>query len=225
MTGSWDRLRQARLKWMEGQPELRTAEDVARRFGWKPVTYRSHERAPEDNGRLIDVRWAKEYAERFGVSWSWLLSGEGDSAAPVQRMAPIVGYVGADPSGKVLYAEGQESGDLVPIPPGGSDKAVALEVRGHSMRGVADEGSLIYFEDQHTTPSRDMVGHVVVAELAGGEVVVKRLLKGSRAGVYDLESIAGPTIEDAKIVWAAEVTAIVPPRQARRIIRRGAAPG
>jgi hypothetical protein len=135
-------------------------------------------------------------------------------------MVRIIGSVGANPDGTVLYATGQEAGDLAPIPPGGSARASALEVRGHSMRGWADDGSLIYFEEQRTTPSPDMLGHVVVAELDTGEVLVKRLLRGSKAGVYDLESIAGPTRNDARLKWVAEITAVIPPKHAKRIIVR-----
>ena len=43
-------------------------------------------------------------------------------------------------------------------------------------------------------------------------------LRGSRPGLYDLESIAGPTRHDARLRWAAHITAIIPPYQARRII-------
>jgi hypothetical protein len=60
------------------------------------------------------------------------------------------------------------------------------------MRGVADDGALIYFEDQRTPPTPDMLGHVVVVETDTDEVLVKRLLRGSRPGLYDLESVAGP---------------------------------
>jgi len=88
----------------------------------------------------------------------------------------------------------------------------------HSMRGLADDGALIYFEDQRSHPSSDMLGHVVVVETDTDEVLVKRLLRGSRPGVYDLESIAGPTRHDARLRWAAHITAIIPPYQARRVI-------
>jgi hypothetical protein len=67
-----------------------------------------------------------------------------------------------------------------------------------------------------------MLGHVVVVEIDTDEVLVKRLLRGSRPGLYDLESIAGPTREDARLRWAAHITAIIPPFQARRIIRGAA---
>ena len=61
------------------------------------------------------------------------------------------------------------------------------------MRGLADDGALIYFEDQRSSPSSDMLGQVVVVETDTDEVLVKRLLRGSAPGLYDLESVAGPT--------------------------------
>lgn len=142
---------------------------------------------------------------------------------PRSGYVPIVGMVGADPEGRVLFANGDNPGDLAPIPPGGSRKARALEVRGHSMPFFAEDGALVYFEDQHTQPTRDMLGRVVVVETAGGEVLVKRLLRGSTADVYDLESINGPTRRDEQLNWAAFVTAVIPPPKSQELILRGAA--
>ena len=89
------------------------------------------------------------------------------------------------------------------------------------MRGLADDGALIYFEDQRTPPTPDMLGQIVVVETDTEEVLVKRLLKGSCSGRFDLESIDGATRHDARLRWAAHITAIVPPFQARRILIRG----
>lgn len=85
---------------------------------------------------------------------------------------------------------------------------------------LADDGSLIYFEDQKTEPTPDLIGEVCAVETEDGRVLVKRLLRGSAPGLFDLESIVGPTIKDVRLRWAAEITNIVPPRQARRIIVR-----
>jgi transcriptional regulator with XRE-family HTH domain len=208
------RLRQARLA-----KGFETASAAADAFGWNRNTYGSNE-----NGNApFSYRRAKEYAAAFGVRPEWLYDAAGAMAPAAEAgLVPIIGRVGANPDGLVLFATGQEPGDLAPIPPGGSDKAVALLVVGHSMRGVADDGALIYFEDQRTAPTSDMLGHVVVVEVDTDEVLVKRLLRGSRAGRYDLESVAGPTREDARLRWAAHITAIIPPFQARRIIRSAA---
>jgi transcriptional regulator with XRE-family HTH domain len=52
--------------------------------------------------------------------------------------------------GDVIQTTGQEAYDMAPVPPGGTTDSVALEVKGHSMRAIAEDGALIYFEDQRT---------------------------------------------------------------------------
>ncbi|MBX3484816.1 LexA family transcriptional regulator [Phenylobacterium sp.] len=213
--GRAQRLRQARQD--RGYDTAAAAADA---FGWSRNTYASNE-----NGNApFSYRRAKEYAAAFGVSPEWLY----DAAGPMQAggagdgMVPVIGSVGANPDGTVLFALGQDPAELTPVPPGGTDRARALRVAGHSMRGLADDGALIYFEDQRTAPTPDMLGQVVVIETDTDEVLVKRLLRGSRGGLYDLESIAGPMRRDARLRWAAHITAIIPPFQARRIIRGSA---
>lgn len=213
-----ERLRQARLA--RGYASARDAASANR---WNVNSYSSNE-----NGNApFSFAKAKAYGDAFHVRPEWLYDGIGgpdDAEAAVrgdiETLAPIIGRVGADSEGAVLFATGQSAGDLAPIPPGGTHRAVALQVVGHSMRGLVDDGGLIYFEDQRRTPTADMLGHVVVVETDQDEVLVKRLLRGSRSGVYDLESIVGPTRRDCKLRWAAHITAIIPPFQARKIVRR-----
>ena len=208
------RLRQARN--VRGYETAAAAADA---FGWSRNTYASNE-----NGNApFSYRRAKAYAAAFAVSAEWLYDGAGGAQLPGDGgLVPVIGQVGANPDGTVLFALGQDPAELAPIPPGGTARARALRVAGHSMRGVADDGALIYFEDQRTPPSPDMLGHVVVVETDTDEVLVKRLLRGSRSGVFDLESVAGPVRQDARLRWAAHITAIIPPFQARRIIRGAA---
>jgi transcriptional regulator with XRE-family HTH domain len=214
MDGRAQRLRQART-----DRGFETAAAAADAFGWSRNTYASNE-----NGNApFSYRRAKEYAAAFGVGAEWLYDAAGAmQPAGASGMAPVIGRVGANPDGLVLFATGDDPLELAPIPPGGTDQARGLRVVGHSMRGVADDGALIYFEDQRTPPSPDMLGHVVVVETDTDEVLVKRLLRGSRPGLFDLESVAGPMRQDARIRWAAHITAIIPPFQARRIIRGAA---
>lgn len=210
------RLRDARIS-----AGFDSARAAAKAFGWNTNSYASNENgnAPFSYGA------AKKYAEAFGVTAEWLYDGAGapepDAATPdpAHLLVPVIGRVGADPEGAVLFATGQGTGDLVPLPPGGSEKAVALRIAGHSMRGLADDGGLIYFEDQRTPPTPDMLGQVVVVETDTDEVLVKRLLRGSRRGRYDLESLSGPTRHDCRLRWAAHITAIIPPHHARKILR------
>lgn len=214
------RLRQARLA-----AGFDTAAAAAEAHGWNRNTYASNE-----NGNApYSWRRSREYAAAFGVRPEWLYDAQSPQTGPQSGSlsgsqagpAPIIGRVGADPGGEVLLAGGQAPPEFAPLPPGGTERAVALRVTGHSMRGLADDGALIYFEDQRTPPSPDMLGQVVVVELETGEVLVKRLLRGASPGRYDLESVAGPTRRDAQLRWAAHITAIVPPWQARRILIQG----
>ena len=213
MDGRAQRLRQARTD--RGHETAAAAADA---FGWSRNTY-----AANENGNApFSYRRAKEYAAAFGVSAEWLYDASGSAqVAGAEGLVPVIGNVGGNPDGTVLFATGQDPAELAPIPPGGTAQARALKVAGHSMRGVADDGALIYFEDQRTPPSPDMLGHVVVVETDTDEVLVKRLLRGSTSGRFDFESLAGPTRHDARLRWAAHITAIIPPYQARRIIIRG----
>lgn len=217
--------RAIRLKIARQGAGFSTAAAAAVKFNWNRNTYASN----ENGNATYSYARAKEYAEALGVRPDWLYDGtdttDPDAGNPPKGpdpiLVPIIGRVGADSEGVVLFATGQEAGDLAPLPPGGTSRAVAVRIVGHSMRGVADDGGLIYFEDQRTPPTPDMLGHVVVVETDADEVLVKRLLRGSKAGRYDLESVVGPTKENCKIRWAAHITAIIPPHQARRIIRSG----
>ena len=210
--------RSARLRHARTESGFETAAAAADAFGWNRNTYASNE-----NGNApFSYRKAKEYAAAFNVRPEWLYDAAGSMRTGGEGgFVHIIGRVGANPEGSVLFATGQEAGDLAPIPPGGTERAVALRVVGHSMRGVADDGALIYFEDQRTPPTPDMLGHVVVVEVDTDEVLVKRLLRGGKPNRYDLESLAGPTRRDAKLRWAAHITAIIPPYQARKVIRFG----
>jgi DNA-binding XRE family transcriptional regulator len=206
-----DRLRQARIA-----AGFERASDAAARFGWNENTYKSNE-----NGNApFSFRKARDYAEAFAVRAEWLYDETGPVQAGAEPMVRIIGRVGADTEGAVIHTTGQEGFDTAPVPPGGTSAAVALEVVGHSMRAVAEDGSLIYFEDQRNPPTPDMLGYYCIVETEDGRVLFKRLLRGSSSGLYMLESQVGPPIEDVRLRWAAEPTAIIPPKQARRIIRR-----
>lgn len=139
---------------------------------------------------------------------------------PGEIYVPIIGRVGADTEGTVIHADAQRGFDTAPLPPGGTPRAAALEVVGPSMPWLAEDGSLVYFENQRTPPTEDMIGYYAIMELEDGRVLIKRLLRGTKPGHYSLMSQVGPPIEDVRIRWAAEPTAIIPPRQAQRIIRR-----
>lgn len=217
MAEQHDRLRMSRIA-----AGFKTQAEAVRRYGWNPNSYKSN----ENGNASFGFDQAVEYATAYRVQPEWLYRGSGPRHAHGE--VPIIGRVGADPEGRIIRAHGQAANDMVPAPTGGTSEAVALEVDGHSMRGFADDGALVYFENQHTPPTDDMIGEIVVVQIASGEhdaddedILIKRLQRGSADGLYDLESIVGPPLRDVRIRWAAEITQITPPRQARRLIRRG----
>lgn len=205
-----DRLRAARR-----DAGYSSASDFARAIGVSQHTYIQH----ENGTRAFDADVAARYARGAKTTPEWLLYER--RGAPKADMREIVGYAGADPEGSILFAHGQGTGDYAPMPPNGSPTAQAIEIRGHSMPFLAEDGSLVWFDDQKTHPDPEMIGHVVVVQLDTDEVLIKRLLRGSKKGLYDLESIAGPTRNDVKPVWIARIITIIPPLEARRIIQRG----
>ena len=208
--GQGERLRQARIA-----ADFETATAAADRFGWPLNTYKANE-----NGNApFSFRRAKDYGAAFGVRAEWLYDGSGMASGPAGGGARVLGLTGASPGSERRYATGQDPAFTVPVPPGGSEDSCAVVVRGTSMRGFADDGALIYFEDQLAEPTAEMVGKVVVVETDDDQVLVKRLTRGGAPGLWDLESIEGETLRDVSLRWAALITAIVPPHVARRLLQ------
>lgn len=125
-----------------------------------------------------------------------------------QPMVPIVGYVGA---GAVMhyYALADSPDEFVPMPEGGNENTVAVEVRGSSLGSIFDTW-LVYYDRVHETPTSDMLGKLCVVGLPDDRVLVKRIRRGSAPGLFNLESNTEGLIEDAEIVWAARVRTMTP---------------
>lgn len=66
-----------RLRWARMRSPFETAADTARSLGIKPGTYRTYERAPDENGRKPDISEMLRIAKKLKVSWVWLVSGSG----------------------------------------------------------------------------------------------------------------------------------------------------
>lgn len=193
-----------RLKWArEHHGQYAKATDAAKAFGWTVSTYLGHENGDRNPSRTA----AKRYARAYRVRWEWLLDEDGPAIAGTQE-APIVGLV-SGPSEIHLYPKGKVQ-HTTELPPGGKTSTVAVEVQGGSMRGIADDKWLIFFDDEHRPPSADLVGKLCVLELDAGEILLRVLQPGRKKGRYDLESATEPTIRDAKVKWAARVTWLKP---------------
>jgi phage repressor protein C with HTH and peptisase S24 domain len=195
MGESNDRLKEARVRAGFG-----SARSAAIRYGWTVSTYASHE-----NGQTpVPIDAARAYAKAFKTSAAWILTGEGSSEG---LYVPIVGYVGAGAEVHPFSDQGElDQGAWFDF---ANAATVGVRVRGDSMRGRADDGDLLYYDERRNPPTPDMSGKLCVVGLADGRVLVKQLFLG-RDGTYNLFSTNADPIMDAEIEWAARVTAIVP---------------
>lgn len=142
-----------------------------------------------------------------------------DETAPAIRTVPIVGYAGAGPDGSVLFAEGQGNYGEADAPPGAAETSEALEVRGESMLGIANDGWLIFYEER-IAPDPEHIGEPCVCWLANGKVLVKIPQPGTSPGLFHLESQNARTMRDQVVETMALVTDIKTRAAARRFIRK-----
>ncbi|MCC2110948.1 MAG: helix-turn-helix domain-containing protein [Hyphomicrobiales bacterium] len=152
-----------------------------------------------ERDRVPSIDKFSALAEALGTSAAELLEG----GTPAQRSIPLVGHVG---DGQALHAAIDEAPfGFVEAPPGVSaDTTVAVEVRGNSMYPLLDRGDLIYYEKRGAAPEL-LVGKLCVVKLTDGRIFVKRLRRGSARGLYTLESLNGPPVEDVTVDWAARI--------------------
>lgn len=66
------------MQWQEKAGIKPDATAAAESIGMNPHTYRAYERGPESSkSTTLDGQSAIRFARKYGVSWQWLLSGEG----------------------------------------------------------------------------------------------------------------------------------------------------
>lgn len=147
-------------------------------------------------------------AERTGVTVDWLAQGANGDAVP-SKAATLRGMVGAG-SDMILYAEGNETGEMVSAPANATPTTVAVRIRGDSM-GKLLAGWYAYYDEARQLHPRDLIGRQCVVGLKDGRVMLKLLEKGQKPKRFDLWSQTQAPIYDAEILWAAEVIALLPP--------------
>lgn len=117
--------------------------------------------------------------------------------------SPMVGYVGAGAEAH-LFNDGQGPFGMVDAPDGSTDATVAVEIRGESLGSFFDRW-LVFYDDVRDPPTMDLIGKLCVIGLPDGRVLIKKLAKGSQAGLFTLLSQFESPIFDQSIMWAAKV--------------------
>lgn len=100
-----------------------------------------------------------------------------------------------------------------------SHGVVGAEISGSSAEPWALEGDLIFWRRHAMGVLSEDVGRPVVAQLASGRIVLKRLLHGSRPGLWTLMSLnpAHPNLVDVEVEWASRVLPPLPRDQVRKV--------
>lgn len=169
-----------------------TQDDMAEVAGVSRSQYTKYEAAGHDPPEYVLTR----LAAHFGVSPSFLRYGPSDS-----RMLRVSGLVGA---GAQIEAGEIYSDRVVEIPASWSD-ATAYEVRGQSCWPIYDEGDVIVIRGEQRFNEQECLGRMCLVETADGIGLVKRLRRGTREGLYTLESPNAPPIDDVAITSARPV--------------------
>lgn len=157
-------------------------------------------------------RWAAA-SRKLPIEWALKLA-PALSTTPEQlvfppRKVPIVGYVGA--GAKVYSIDDAEmgAGSLgeadVDAPLDLGPDAVAVKVKGDSMRPAYRDGDLIFYDRRLESDFESLIGEECVVELEDGSHYVKEVYLGSAAGQWTLLSHNASPIPDVRLRWAARV--------------------
>jgi len=72
------------------------------------------------------------------------------------------------------------------------------------------EGWLIFYGPEHQGVAEECLGKLCVVQVKDGPTLLKTLKRGSRKGLFRLESWNAPPREDVRLAWAARVIDIRP---------------
>jgi transcriptional regulator with XRE-family HTH domain len=186
--------------------KYRRPTDAAKAFGWTVPTYLGHENGDRNPSRAAAIRYGRAY----GFRWEWILEGEGAPQSKVLNVrVPIAGEIRRGSA--VHFYSDEKIKNTAELPPGGTASTLAIEVCEGSMRGIADDDWLFFFDHVRQPPTSELMGKLCIVELDAGQVLVKKLAPGRKKGRYDLESaVSEPTLRDQRVKWAARVTWIKP---------------
>ena len=197
-----------------------SASAASSKAGLSKDAIRNIERSVEQNKEAgASTMTLTKLAPVLQTTASWLIEGTGPEEGFEVVMSPIVGKAGAGPDGSVLFATGDGNFGEVPAPEGASTNTSALEVQGDSMRGLANDGWIIFYEERED-PNEEHMGEPCVCFLEDERVLIKTPYPGSQPGLFHLESMNAQMMLDVAVRQFAFITDIKPRRSARKHIRR-----
>lgn len=169
----------------------------------------------ENGERNLSVKNLNLFAHALSVEPNELLP----ASEPKVRanIVAVMGRVGAGseilPEMEQLPPEGLFEIEVAfPLP----DDAIAFEVEGESMWPRYDPGDIIICWSQGINPS-EILGWEAAVKTTNGKRYLKRVLKGSQPGTYDLESHNAPPIRGVHLEWVASIQSVIRSGQWRKL--------
>lgn len=134
-----------------------------------------------------------------------------------------MGYVGAGAEIAPEFEQPPPEGfDQVELPFEMPAEMIGFEVSGDSMLPEYDPGEIIVcFRDQRRS-TESYLGKKAVVRTAEGLRFLKRIVRGPRRGLFNLESWNARTLEAERIEWVGEIVATVKADGVRHIGKRRA---
>ncbi|WGG61494.1 XRE family transcriptional regulator [Brucella intermedia] len=160
----------------------------------------------ESGERNLSVRNMNLFAHALNVEPKDLLAAANER--PKTAVA-VMGRIGAGaeirPDEEQIPPEGlYEIETFFPLP----DDAIAFEIEGDSQYPRYDPGDIIICWRHSSTPEH-LVGSEAAVKTADGRRYLKRILRGSQPGTFDLESHNAPPIRGVEIQWAGSIQSVI----------------
>lgn len=170
----------------------------------------------ENGERNLSIKNLNLFAHAFSVQPSDLVVDR-----QAKRSVGVMGLIGAgaeiSPEEEQVPPEGLYE---VEIPYDADEDAVAFEVVGDSMWPRYDPGDIIICSSVGDR-LESLVGWEAAVRTGDGRRYLKRVLRGSSAGTFDLESHNASPIRGKQIVWAAEILHVVRAGKWRKLTAAG----
>lgn len=219
-----ERIRKAqgeRLKAVRVEAGFPSARAAALSNNWSEQTYRAH----EGGWRTIGLDDAERYARRFrhfgiDVTARGILFGDDNGESVFENESDTVRVLGVISAGGLIETSSEQvdHNDLVrvTIPFQVPIDTIGFRVVGMSMHPRYDPNDIVLCSS-HGQPASSLVGLYSAVTADDGNRYLKRILKGSRKGLFHLESCNAMLMPDIKIIWSSEIIVTIHEPHWRRI--------
>lgn len=161
---------------------------------------RTKSRSPQGS-----IKTLAAVAPILGTSLQWLTDGTGAEEGGTFRIT-ISGCIAAN--GAVLFPP--ESGGITVDAPAWANKSTIAVVAVDGGMGPLFDGWIVFFQNDRTPPTPELIGKLCVVGLPDGAILLRRLEQAAGGGYHLLSQASAPML-DQQVEWATAVMEIRPP--------------